>query len=257
MISKPELDILTPRIPGLPDNVRAFMTLRAGGVSSGPFGDASGIGGMNVGAYVEDFEACVRTNRAMVADFAGARPLWLKQVHGTGVVFAEEAQNECVADAAIATTPGVACVVQTADCLPILLARKDGRAVAAVHASWTCLAKGVVGATFAKLSERFEGGEYLAWIGPHIRLEDFEIGEDVLEFFEDRGRDVRGYAKIEGPVMKLDLTAIAVDQLREAGLAPGDIHDARLSTYADSDRFFSYRRDGKTGRHATLIWMTK
>ena len=135
--TKPALAILQPDWDSVrPANVDALMTLRAGGVSSGPFGDKDGIGGFNVGLYTGDVPVCVNMNRNLAAQLVPADPKWLKQVHGDRVVDAETAAPEEEADASSAITPNVVCVVQVADCLPVLIAEKNGRAVAAVHCGW-------------------------------------------------------------------------------------------------------------------------
>lgn len=143
--TKPALAIMQPDWSDIcPANVDALMTLRAGGVSSGPFGDKDGIGGFNVGLYTGDVPVCVNMNRQLAAQLVPADPKWLKQVHGTKVVDAETAMPEEQADASTAVTPNTVCVVQVADCLPVLIAEKEGKAVAAVHCGWRSLASGIL-----------------------------------------------------------------------------------------------------------------
>ena len=181
--AKPALEILQPDWDQVkPANVDALMTLRSGGVSSGPFGDQSGVGGFNVGLYTGDVSFCVKMNRDLAAQLVPTNPKWLKQVHGTEVVDAETAALETEADASIAVTPGVVCVVQVADCLPVVLADAQGRAVAAVHCGWRSLAGGILQKAVQRMRERIgdEAANFIAWCGPRIGEEDFEVGEDVL-----------------------------------------------------------------------------
>lgn len=144
-MTKPALAILQPDWDKIkPANVDALMTLREGGVSSGPFGGKDGVGGFNVGLYSGDMEMCVTMNRRLASQLVPTDPKWLKQVHGDRVVDAETAKPEEEADASTSVTPGVVCVVQVADCLPVLLAEKSGKAVAAVHCGWRSLASGIL-----------------------------------------------------------------------------------------------------------------
>ena len=139
---KNELGVIRPELGA---RVKAFFTERVGGVSSGPWGGIDGIMGLNVGSRVSDNSGCVRMNRSIVADLCPAEPRWMTQVHGIAVVNAEEVTDESVqADAQVTTQPGTVCVVQVADCLPVLLADAEGRVVGAVHAGWKSLAGGVI-----------------------------------------------------------------------------------------------------------------
>ena len=136
-LTKPGLDILQPAWKDrAPASVDALFTCRDGGVSSGAYGNAEGIMGLNVAPHTGDFGACVRMNRSIVAQLVPSDPVWLRQVHGTEVVDADTAEGEPEADASVSTKPGVVCTVMTADCLPVLLANREGTVVAAVHAGW-------------------------------------------------------------------------------------------------------------------------
>ena len=154
-LTKPGLDILQPAWKDrAPASVDALFTCRDGGVSSGAYGNAEGIMGLNVAPHTGDFGACVRMNRSIVAQLVPSDPVWLRQVHGTEVVDADTAEGEPEADASVSTKPGVVCTVMTADCLPVLLANREGTVVAAVHAGWKSLAAGIIGKTIRVMRER-------------------------------------------------------------------------------------------------------
>ncbi|MGN1209091.1 MAG: peptidoglycan editing factor PgeF [Duodenibacillus sp.] len=252
---KNELSVMRPQ---LGDGVGALFTERAGGVSSGPWGTVEGIMGLNVGSRVSDNAACVRMNRAIVAQMTPSEPRWMTQVHGTRVVRAEEVGDEsCEADAQVTTVPGVVCTVQVADCLPVLLADERGRGVAAVHAGWRSLAGGVIENAVRALREAVgdEKAALRAWLGPRIGFEDFETGPEVVQAFEARYPNAAGAVKPAGEGKFL----VSLAAFAKAALADVDvtaIDDCGLSTVADPVRFYSYRRDGeKTGRHAAMIWL--
>ena len=254
--SKPALEILQPDWDKIcPTNVDALMTLRAGGVSSGPFGDKTGVGGFNVGAYCGDVDFCVKMNRQLASQLVPSDPKWLKQVHGTTVVDAEDAAPEVEADASTSVTPGVVCVVQVADCLPVLIAEKTGKAVAAVHCGWRSLADGILQKTIARLNERLGGDHnYIAWMGPRIGDEDFETGVEVLDAMQKYLPNAQEAFKSVGEGKYLaSLTGLATQALSQVGVT--EVVKARHSTYANVDLFYSFRRDGKTGRHAAMIWI--
>lgn len=254
---KPALAILQPDWDDIcPDNVDTLMTLRAGGVSSGPYGDVNGIGGFNVGAYVSDVDFCVKMNRTLAAQLVPSDPKWLKQVHGTRVVDAEGAQPEEEADASVSITPGVVCVVQVADCLPVLIAEKKGRAVAAVHCGWRSLADGILPATIKRMRERLgdDAAEFIAWLGPRIGDESFETGEDVIVAMQKTIPNAREAFKEKGDGKFLcSLTQLATMALKDEGVK--DIVTARHDTYANPELFYSFRRDTTCGRHAVMIWI--
>jgi hypothetical protein len=241
--------------------VGALMTTRAGGVSAGPYAS------MNIGVAVGDDREHVAANRARLAEATGAAPVFLRQVHGTRVVRvgADDAAVGATvheADAAVTTVAGVACVVQAADCLPVLLAAPDGRAVAAAHAGWRGLAGGVVEAAVAEVSRaaRCAPGELSAWLGACIGADEYEVGADVLAAFGvDPDTAAAGsvapnrFRAKGGRKWLADLPALARDRLVGAGV--GRVGGGRWCTVAERDRFFSYRRDGTTGRMAAAIWI--
>lgn len=264
---KPGLDILQPaaswreRVSATTD---ALFTCREGGVSSGPWGDARGVMGLNVAPHTGDFGACVRMNRDIVAQLVPSDPVWLEQVHGTTIVHADDwqgAKEPPAADASWTMTPGVVCTVMVADCLPVLLSDDKGRIVAAVHAGWRSLAAGILQKTVVLMRERLDAptARLAAWLGPRIGALDFEVGEDVRDAMaETFPAEVleRAFVKKENGRYLADLAGLAASALEASGLADADIVDCGLSTYANAERFYSFRRDGeKSGRHAVMIWL--
>lgn len=244
--------------PKLVEGVGALFTERTGGVSSGPWGGPEGILGLNVGSHVGDNLSCVRMNREIVSQVAPSMPRWMTQVHGTRVVDAESVTSDALeADAQTSLTPGVVCVVQTADCLPVLIAEKNARGVAAIHAGWKGLSIGVIEAGVKRLRERLgdETASCVAWLGPRIGFDDFECGEDVVSAYRARYPDVVGGIRtVSDGKYFLSLAAYARYALQSVGI--DEIEDCGLSTVADPNRFFSFRRDGaKSGRHAALVWI--
>jgi len=255
------LPYIKPHWPGLPANVAALATVRAGGVSQGAYGDGQGGGGLNLGTHVGDESAHVLDNRARLAAVLPSEPAWLSQVHGVAVADAASLDG-CVpdADASIATQAGVVCVVMTADCLPVLFCSTDGLVVGAAHAGWRGLANGVLRRTVDAM--RAQGaGEILAWLGPAIGPQQFEVGQDVLQAFQDGARDAAerqvlsaAFAAIDGTPGKYlaDIYALARTMLLRDGVA--QVAGGEYCTVSDAAQFYSYRRDGVTGRQASLIW---
>ncbi len=240
-----------------PATLGAHCSTRAGGVSGGPYES------LNLGLAVGDAAAAVAENRRrFTARLEGARPLWLQQVHGARVLNADAdalAGEPPSADAAWTDEIGVACVVQVADCLPVLLARPDGRAVAAAHAGWRGLAGGVLDATVQALCEGSgaDPADLLAWLGPCIGADAFEVGAEVQQAFaEDAARDpalLRAAPRPDGaPRWRADLAGLARVRLQRLGLRR--LQGGRWCTVSDRSRFFSYRRDGVCGRFAAAVW---
>ena len=244
-------DWIAPDWPA-PAGVRALMTTRNGGCSEGVWRGADG-GGMNLGLGSGDAVDTVERNRAALLDHLPSAPTWLKQVHGIEVVDAAEAKPEVQADASFSTQPGRVCAVLVADCLPVLFTNRDGSIVAAAHAGWRGLAGGVLEATIA--SSGLVPAGTLAWIGPAIGPSRFEVGDDVRDAFV--GTDGREVSTCFTPhatgKWMADLPAIARLRLRALGVV--DVHASGLCTASDAQRFYSYRRDGVTGRMAAAIWI--
>jgi YfiH family protein len=243
------VQILSPEWPA-PPSVRAAFTLRQGGVSSAPFDS------LNLGARVGDEAAAVAENRRRVRARLSLpeEPAWIEQVHGVDVVdldAAAQAAGIPTADAAITRRTGRVCAVQVADCLPVLLTTRDGSAVAAAHAGWRGLAAGVLEATVKGLAA--EPRDLLAWLGPGIGAAHFEVGAEVRQAFlaQDAAAADAFVANTRGR-WQCDLAGLA--RRRLAGLGIGAVFGGKWCTYADASRFFSYRRDGRCGRMAALIW---
>lgn len=244
------IDFLAPDWPA-PANVRAASTTRSGGVSRGPYAT------LNLGIHVGDDPDRVAENRRRIgaALDLGTSPGWLDQVHGNVVADFDAADPgrqrvPPTADAAVTSRPGRVCVVMTADCLPILLADRHGRAVGAVHGGWRGLARGVIESAVAALRERgAPAAALLAWLGPAIGPSAYEVGPDVAAALGATaalrpGRPGR---------WQLDLYRLARERLAACGVEA--VYGGDRCTHAESGRFFSHRRDGVTGRQATLVWL--
>lgn len=229
-----------------PASVRALTTTRLGGTSAAPFD------GFNLADHVGDDPAAVTANRALLRGMLPAEPVWLRQIHGCRCIDAATAtDNE--ADAAFARTPGVVCAVLTADCLPLLLCDTAGTAVAAVHAGWRGLASGVIEATLTALG--LPGERLLAWLGPAIGPQAFEVGDEVRAAFIARDPAAAEAFTSRRPGKWLcDLYLLARQRL--AAQKVRRVWGADFCTATDRTRFYSYRRDGTTGRMASLIWLT-
>jgi polyphenol oxidase len=240
-----------------PANVGAAMSTRLGGASRGAWASA------NLGVAVGDSAQAVAQNRQLWAQALGARPVWLRQVHGTTVLHLPANAPDtpdAPADAAWTTERGIACTVQAADCLPVLFSTLDGRAVAAAHAGWRGLAAGVIEATLQALRHGAgaEPPEVVAWLGPCIGPSQFEVGADVLQAFghDPAGPDPRFFtprSRPDGsPRWLAHLHALARQRLQAAGVLQVGADPA--CTVEEASRYFSFRRDGVTGRMAAAVW---
>ncbi|MGY1521316.1 peptidoglycan editing factor PgeF [Luteimonas sp. A482] len=242
---------------GLPANVRAFTTLRSGaGGSAAPF-DTFNLGNFR-DAQGDDPEVVARNRAELVERFGlPSWPHWLWQVHGTRVVGFDgpaAGEPEPQADAATTSTPGVVLAILTADCLPVVFAAKDGSEIAAAHAGWPGLSQGMLEATLAAM--RTPPADVVAWIGPCAGPLRYEVGRNVFDAFVglDAGAAGAFVPTREGHWLA-DLPALARRRLAAARMDAGDIHGGSLCTMSEPDRFFSHRRDGRSGRIATLAWI--
>lgn len=244
----PMREWLVPQWPA-PPSVRSLSTLRVGGESKAPFDS------WNLADHVGDNSGDVAHNRRLLCEALKLphEPLWLRQTHGVQVAHAGEtgADPTPEADACIATSPGWPCVVLTADCLPVLLCTQDGAEVAAAHAGWRGLAAGVLEATvqaFTAAPDRL-----MAWLGPAIGPDAFEVGAEVRTRFLDQDPGADSAFRIHGHRYLADLYSLARRRLHLAGVDA--VYGGGLCTLTDRARFFSYRRDGNCGRMATLVWI--
>ncbi len=235
--------LLVPDWPA-PDNVQARISTRQGGVSTGAYAS------LNLGAHVGDAPAAVAENRRRLAQSAGlaASPHWLNQVHGCGVV-AADADAGSSADACWTSKPGLACAVLTADCLPVLFSDREGSCVAAAHAGWRGLAAGVLEATVAALP--VPPRRLLAWLGPAIGPDAFQVGDEVRRVFVAQTAEDAAAFVADGERWRADLFALARARLGRCGVTA--VYGGGLCTVSDGALFFSHRRDGVSGRFASLI----
>lgn len=237
---------LTPDWP-IAARVRALSTYRGGGVSEGCYAS------LNLGAHVGDAPAAVAENRARlkVAAALPAEPAWLTQVHGTRVRDLDKPSDDAPADAAVTRRPGTVCALLTADCLPVLLANEAGTHLAAAHAGWRGLAAGVLEATVGALG--VAPSSLLAWLGPAIGPKHFEVSAEVRTAFlgQDPGAAGAFVANARGRYMA-DLYALARRRLAAAGVTR--LFGGGACTFVEAERYYSHRRDGTTGRQATLLW---
>jgi YfiH family protein len=233
-----------------PPGVVAFTTLRHGaGVSAAPFDR------FNLGSRCGDVPEDVASNRAELSQRFGlpSPPRWLRQVHGTAVAIEPQGDDEPQADAAVTRMPGTVLAVLTADCLPVVLAAADGSEVAVAHAGWRGLAGGVLEATVAAM--RTPADALIAWLGPAAGPQAYEIGAEVRDAFVGMDAAAAGafVATREGH-WRVDLYALA--RRRLAAIGVHRVHGGGLCTISEPARFYSHRRDQRTGRMATLAWLT-
>jgi polyphenol oxidase len=238
-------DLIIPNWPAHA-NVKALQTNRLGGVSLAPYNS------LNLGSHVNDNPIHVAQNRQMLSQFLPSEPVWLNQVHGINVV--DAASTDCVpdADASYTTRKNVVCVTMTADCLPILVCDTAGTLVASIHAGWRSLCDGVIEATITKLPAK--PANLMAWLGPAIGPNAFEVGAEVREQFMAKDAKSELAFKKHGDKYLADIYKIATQRLNNLGVT--QIYGGGECTYTDEERFFSFRRDGVTGRMATLIWLS-
>lgn len=234
-----------------PRRVRAVSTTRAGGVSQDAYAS------LNLGDHVGDDPVAVARNRAIVAETLKleSRPLWLKQVHSCDVVSADVAASGApTADASVSRVVQHPSVVMTADCLPVLLCDELGSVVASAHAGWRGLAGGVLERTVEAMA--VDPQSVLAWMGPAIGPEVFEVGDEVKAAFVARVSDAQeAFRPSPGGRWLADIYQLARQRLALAGVQ--QVFGGGMCTYTDSERFFSYRRENQTGRMASLIWLAE
>lgn len=248
MQSMVKLDIIIPDWQA-PAHIRALCTLRRGGVSTG------GYTSLNLADHVGDDPVHVSLNRSRLVHALDLpeEPEWLQQTHSIRVIDLDHSQSR-EGDAAVTTLPRTIAVVLTADCLPVLLCDVEGKEVAAAHAGWRGLLNGVLEQTVLQM--RSDPGDLLAWLGPAIGQQHFEVGEEVREAYLQHSADNEGFFSSTRPGHYLaDLYGIARLVLNKLGIS--HISGGDNCTYSDPGTFFSYRRDGETGRQASLIYINK
>jgi YfiH family protein len=233
-----------------PAHVRAVSSVRNGGVSEGLYAS------LNLGSHVGDDPAAVTENRQRLktALQLQAEPAWLNQVHGTHVIAAGPYQQAPTADASFTHEPLQPCVIMTADCLPVLFCDREGTCVAAAHAGWRGLVNGVLASTIAAMN--LEPGRLLAWLGPAIEQDAFEVGAEVREQFlaRDASTAVAFQPNARGR-WQADLYGLARIELQRLGVQ--SVYGGGFSCFADQQRFFSYRRNQRTGRMGTIVWLDR
>jgi hypothetical protein len=244
---KASLEVIQPDWAA-PPNIRALSTLRQGGVSSGPYGS------LNLGNSSGDNLEHIERNRQILAEETSmpVRPAWLNQVHGTVCVDASITADPVAADASYCSSVGSVCAILTADCLPVLLCNRAGTEIAAAHAGWRGLRAGVLESTLNWFG--VQRTDIIAWLGPCIGAQRYEIGPEVYDAFMGNSEaDAQHFESNRPGHWLANLAGLASARLRRAGVS--QISGGDWCTASDAQRFFSYRRDGTTGRMATCIWM--
>ena len=235
---------ITPDWP-VPDHIHAATTLRTGGVSQAEFSS------LNLADHVNDKLQHVLENRQCIKNMLAlpADPVWLQQTHSVQVACAELVTLNPEADASYTAKNNIVCTVLTADCLPILLCDQQGTMVAAIHGGWRGLLNGIIENTLSKMP----ASGLMAWLGPAIGAQCFEVGDDVRSAFINKSTQFTNAFKnhVNGKYLA-DIYQIARIILCDAGVQ--QIYGGEYCTVSDKERFFSYRRDGQTGRMATMIW---
>lgn len=239
------LDFIIPSWPA-PKRVKALSTTRRGGVSAEPYA------ALNLGSHVNDDPEHVAFNREKLGKHLPAQPMWLNQIHGTRVIDGSVYTGGCDADASFSAQANQVCTVMTADCLPVLFCDYDGQQVAAAHAGWRGLLDGMLENTVATFSD---ASSVMAWLGPAIGPSAFEVGQEVKAgFCAQNPLSERCFAPSDNAGKWLaDLYGLARLRLSSAGVS--DVYGGDFCTFTEQSRFFSYRRDGVTGRMATCIWL--
>ena len=253
------MGFINPQWPA-PSSIQTLVSTRAGGVSKHPYDS------LNLGDHVGDQIEDVLANRAIFAKALPSKPLWLKQTHST-VVSTPEARKAkpgdvIDADASVTNIANEALVIMTADCLPALFTNSKGTVVGAAHAGWRGLCSGVLENTVAemlRLSKESSASDLLVWLGPSIGPASFEVGEDVVKAFRDSELPFSEHAfqpiADKSGKFLADIYRLASDRLQACGVT--SIFGGQYCTVRDSEQFFSYRRDGQTGRFASAIWIAK
>lgn len=244
-MSKTDLEFIFPDWPA-PANVKALSTTRNGGVSATPYAT------LNLGSHVGDNPKNVAKNRAILGKYLPAEPLWLTQVHGKTVVNAASTCPHAEADAASTNMTNQICTILTADCLPVLFCDMRGTTVAAAHAGWRGLKTGILEATVSTMQAPAE--DIMAWLGPAIGPDAFEVGDEVRTAFTTSNIQAENAFRPSGHQGKWLANLYLLAQQRLAAIGVTHIYGGNRCTFTEKETFFSYRRDGSSGRMASLIW---
>ncbi len=249
------MEIILPQWGRTLPSVRTLQTTRACGNSSSPYGDGSGEGGLNLGTHVGDTTELVQQNRTQISRYFPAEPAWLTQVHGTRVLDAAQVLDAPEADASFTSQQGVVCAIMTADCLPVLFADMGGRVVGAAHAGWRGLAGGILENTVSAM--RQVGANNLhAWLGPAIGPQQFEVGEDVVQVFVTKDAAMHlAFKAIYARPGKYLANIYQLARLTLAKVGVTQVSGGNFCTVNEAGKFYSFRRDGVTGRMASFIWL--
>ena len=248
-------NFLIPDWPA-PAQIMSAITLRSGGSSRPPF-DSN-----NLALHVEDNASDVQKNRDSLVDSLAlpAQPLWLNQCHGTDLVYVPQASQAASADGSYSDKTNTVCAILTADCLPVLFCNQSGSQIAAAHAGWRGLCGGILRKTVATF--KHSPDQVMAYLGPAIGPQVFEVGAEVLQAFLHSAQNaqhkqavIEAFKAVDGSADKYlaDLYALARAELVASGVI--DIYGGNYCSYSDSERFYSYRRESKTGRNASLVWL--
>lgn len=238
------IELIQPNWPA-PSHIKALTTTRKGGVSGFPFDS------LNLGLHVGDDDKKVMTNRELLQKGSNHPPAqWLNQIHSNRVIKYSGSRSLTDADALVTDQADSACAIMTADCLPVLFANSGGSWIAAAHAGWRGLADEVLINT---VNQYGQAEPLMAWIGPAISQDCFEVGDDVREVFVDlNGSNQAYFVQNDRGRWQADLAGLAKRQLENLGV---EVYLSQLCTFKNEQQFFSYRRDGQTGRMASMIWI--
>ena len=241
-----------------PDNVHAFTTTR--NCNREELGNSRGVySAFNLAEHVHDQLSAVLSNRQLLNDFfkLPSEPVWLKQTHSKRVIDAYSGDTGCAdqveieADASWTSKSNIVCAVLTADCLPVFFTNSTGSCVAIAHAGWRGMLNGVISSTFH--ASGIKPDDCMVWLGPAIGPDKFEVGEDVTQSFLAKDKNTsKAFVKIDATHWMCDVYRLARIELKQMGIH--NIYGGDLCTYSDKEKFYSYRRDGETGRMASLIW---
>lgn len=226
-------------------NIHAAVTLRTGGVSQSKFSS------LNPAFHVNDEPECVQENRKVISQMLNlpSEPVWLEQVHSNRIVKADQLSHTAQADGSYTDQSAIVCVILTADCLPVLLATKDGKKIAAVHGGWRGLLAGVIKNAVNELGSK----DIIAWLGPAIGPDCFEVGSDVRNKFVSKYSVFdRAFRQKNQQKFLANIYQLAALELEILGIT--EVYGGEYCTMTEKEKFYSYRRDGETGRMATLIW---